>query len=241
MTLLQLPPELLFYILCYLGPDFFRQDICRLTVSKRWYDSAWKIFARDLQFTARSLKWFTHDEAVVIRSQPYITTVKLDLEGYEFLRPLSTDRRGTKPDSADAVDEWTTQLNLSLLQLATMLQRCPSMRCLELKARPERCPELGLQRQGYLMAKPLADLLSVRHLNSLEFDSAGSISLSRACDSGAHLCRLVNALFPSLHRLHCRMDNICESLLEPPPHDRPCSLHEVIVNLSLSELSDTIT
>lgn len=241
MLLLQLPPEILLYILGYLGPGFFLQDIYRLTISKKWYGLGWKILVRDLQLTATSLEMFTRDEAVVGRSQPHIVTLELFLEGYEDQRPLlPSNRRGIQPDDTDAVDEWTANLNSSLAKLAVMLQRCPGMRCLKLKAGPER-PGLGLRRQGYLMVKPLDDLLSLRHLTTLHFDTAGSYPQSQACDSGIHLCRSINALLRSLRRLHCRMDSICESLLEPPPHDTPLNLEEVIINLSLSGLSDTIT
>ncbi|KAK3946082.1 hypothetical protein QBC46DRAFT_370781 [Diplogelasinospora grovesii] len=247
MLLLQLPMELLLYILSYLGPESFRQDIRRLTISRRWYDFAWQIFVRDLQLTASSLIRFTEDEAVLMRSQPHITTIKLSFEGFEEdPRPLTqTDRRGIMPcdTDVDAVNEWTAQLNSSLANLAAMLQQCPGLRCLKLKAGPER-PELGLLRRGYLMVKPLADLLSVCHLTSLEFDTAGCCyPLShQAGDSSIHLCCSINSLLPSLRRLRCRMNSICESLLEPPTtHDKPLDLEEVIVNLSLSELSDTVT
>ncbi|KAK1762841.1 hypothetical protein QBC33DRAFT_480848 [Phialemonium atrogriseum] len=241
MLLLQLPPELPLYILDYFGPEFFLQDICRLTISKKWYDLGWKILVGDLQLTATSLGMFTRDEAVLRRSQPHIATLELFLEGYEDRRPLlPTDRRGIRPDDTDAVDGWTVNLNSSLAKLAAMLQRCPGMRCLKLKARPER-PGLGLRRQGYLMVKPLGDLLSLRHLTNFAFRHWGLYPQSQACDPGIHLCRSINALLRSLRRLHCRMDSICESLLELPPHDTPLNLEEVIINLSLSELSDAIT
>ncbi|KAI3337193.1 hypothetical protein HD806DRAFT_528767 [Xylariaceae sp. AK1471] len=123
--------------------------------------------------------------------------------------------------------------------MASMLQQCPGPQYLKPKAGAE-CPELGLLRLGYLMVKPLANLLSVCHLTSVESDTAGSYPLSQVGDPSIHLRCAVNSLLQSLRRLHCRMDSICESLLELPTHDMPLNLEEVIVNSSLSELSDTI-
>lgn len=224
---MKLPPELLLIILGCLGPKFFRQDIGRLTVSKKWLDLAWRVHVRDLQLTESSLGKFIEGEAVFARCQPYVVTVKLCLQGHNKFpsRSSSTDPPQSVPD------EWASHLNSSLTKLATALQRCPGMRSLEVEARAA-----SLQYQEYLMAKPLADLLSLRHLTSLDFDTA-SCCPNQAQGSDVHLCCSINILIPSLRRLRCRMDTVCEKLLDLPPGDTPLALEDVIINLSLSKLS----
>ncbi|KAI1422711.1 hypothetical protein F5Y12DRAFT_761369 [Xylaria sp. FL1777] len=241
MQLLELPAELVLHILTYVGPGFFHQNLDYLTISRQWYSFAWHVFVRDLQLTSRSLMRLTEDVAAFMppSSQPRIATVELSLEGFKEPNPLTQiDRRGTYGVDVDDVDEWTAHLNYSLACLAAMLQQCPALRGLKLNAGSEY--ELGyLWRHGYLMLKPLADLLSVCHLTSLEFD-IGYYALGQTDDSHVHLCCYINSLLKSLRRLHCRMTNICERLLEPPEDDTPLKLEEVIINLCLSEPSESI-
>lgn len=197
MALLDLPPELLLLILDYLGAGFFRGDIIRrLTVSKKWFDLAWRILARDLRLTGRSVGRFPKNSKAIERSQRNIVAVGLYLKSYECPSPSSSE---DPPQSVfgDA-DASSSRLNSSLVKLATTLQRCPGTRSLVVEVRA-----LGLHCWGFLMAKPLADLLSLRHMTSGEFDTA-SCYLTQARVSGVHLCRSINALLPSLRRLRCR-------------------------------------
>ncbi|EMR66228.1 hypothetical protein UCREL1_6796 [Eutypa lata UCREL1] len=68
MLLLQLPPEILLCILDELGHEFFSKDLSRLTISRLWYDLAWKVFSRDLPFTAWPLIKFTKNETAFLGS-----------------------------------------------------------------------------------------------------------------------------------------------------------------------------
>lgn len=83
MSISQLPPEILLHVLGYryLGSEFFAHDVRQLTISRTWYDLAWRVLIRDLHFTARSLRRFTENEAVLKRSPPYIVTLELSLSG----------------------------------------------------------------------------------------------------------------------------------------------------------------
>lgn len=238
MSLSRLPPEILLCILGYLGPEFFAHDIRRLTVSRTWFDLAWRVLIRDLHFTARSLRRFTENEAVLKQSPPYIVTIELSLGvGDETSLSLPTDDQRETSGNVGDIDASPAQLDSSLSKLAAMLPGCPGIRFLSIRARGQSSA-LRLDRLGYLKAATLADLLSLQHLTSLELDTAGC-HLEPAPNGDVHLCRSINSLLPSLRRLRCRMEEICESLLEPPPSDTP--LEEVIINLSISQLSDTIT
>ncbi|KAI0425846.1 hypothetical protein F5Y09DRAFT_320646 [Xylaria sp. FL1042] len=239
MPLLQLPTELLLYVLSHVGAGFFRQNVYRLTISRQWYSLAWQIFFQDIQLTSKSLMRMTKSMAVLMRSEPRISTVELSLEGFKEPNPLTQiDRRGTYGVDVDDVDQWTARLNYSLALLTGLLRRSSGLRRLKLKAGSEY--ELGyLWRHGYLMVNPLAELLSVCHLTSLEFD-VGYYALGQRDDPSAHLCCLINSSMKTLRRLHCRMANICERLLEPPKDDTTFNLEEVIVNLCLSEPSESV-
>lgn len=258
MGIFQLPVELLFRILNYLGAQFFRQDTRRLTVSKSWYGLAWKVLLRDLQFTARSLRQFTHDHALLTQSQPYITTVKLYLEGHASRIPAQS--RTDQITNPSPSDEWSHQTATSLTRLSTTLHRAPALRSLTLRARALDLP----QHREYLTATSLCTLLSfppfsVYHLTTLDIDTATShIHQSSSCledddgggggggDDDPHLCHAINTLLvfsPSLRRLRCRMESVCPALLAPPASaGAPLHHHleEVIVNLSLAENSETV-
>jgi hypothetical protein len=239
MSLLQLPPELLLAILGGLGSAFFAQDVRRLTVCKRWHDLAWTVLVQDLRFTAESLRQFTGNDAANSRSQPYINTVQIYFGGHggPMLPTAGGDNRFV-PLSDD--DEWASRLQSAVVKLAATLRRCPRLRSLEFISR-----SLEIQPRQYLSAKPLADLLSVSNLTSLVFDTASCYIqhryYSETNPNDTHLCRSINALLPSLRRLHCRMNMVCESLLKLPPDDTPLALEELIINCSISELSDTRT
>ncbi|KAK4150087.1 hypothetical protein C8A00DRAFT_46440 [Chaetomidium leptoderma] len=238
MSLSRLPPEILLHVLGCLGSEFFAHDIRQLTISRTWYDLAWTVLIRDLHFTARSLGRFTENEAVLKRSPPYIVTIELSLGfGDESSQSLPTDDLRETSSNVGDIDASPAQLDSSLAKLAAMLPRCPGIRSLSIRARGQSSA-LRLDRLAYLNAAPLAGLLSLPHLTSLELDTAGC-HLKSPPNSNVHLCRSINSLLPSLRRLRCRMEELCESLLERPPSDT--ALEEVIINLSISQLSDTIT
>lgn len=239
MSLSRLPSEILLHILSCLGSSFFAHDLRRLSISRTWYTFAWTILHRDLRFTANSLARFTDNEAVLKRSPPYIITVELFLGiGDEFSQSLPTeDLREASGINARDVDASPGQLDLSLAKLADIIPRCSGLRSLSVQARGQNSP---LRPDGlpFLNTRPLVGLLSPPHLTSLQFDTAGCYVRSPP-GSHVHICRSINSLLPSLRRLRCRMEDICETLLERPPSDT--AIEEVIINLSISQLFDTTT
>ncbi|KAK3293769.1 uncharacterized protein B0H64DRAFT_364618 [Chaetomium fimeti] len=238
MSLSRLPPEILLYILGYLGSKFFAHDLRYLTISRTWYHLAWSILLRDLHFTTRSLRRFTDNEIVFERSPLHIVTVDLSLVVRdESSQSPPTDDLREASGNEGGIDTSSTQLDSSLAKLAALLLQCLGIQSLRVQARGEgRALQLG--GPAYLHATPLTGLLSLPHLTSLELDTAGC-HLGSPPNSNVHLCRSINSLLPSLRRLRCRMEEICETLLERPPSNT--ALEEVIVNLSISQISDTIT
>jgi hypothetical protein len=187
--------------------------------------------------TADSLRKLTQHDTALKHCQPHVTTVELYFQGFIDPNVLMRLEFGVMPGDEDAtiIFEWTTQLNSAITSLAAMLQQCPGLRSLKLKTKAEE-PELDRLRQGYLMSKPLADLLSLSQLTSLELDTVDSYPMSH---EDVHLCRSINSLLPSLKRLRCRMDSICESLLDLREHDTLLDIEEVILNLSVADGSPT--
>ncbi|GAB1318211.1 hypothetical protein MFIFM68171_08421 [Madurella fahalii] len=227
---MELPPELVSHILGFLGPDFFRRDISRLTVSKRWYALAWPIFVSHLELTTTSLKTLMRDDGTLLkRGLPHITAVGLSFRGF-VPETDGPDSHGAESElsATAAANIWTIRLNCDLVNLAASLQECPRLRCLKLRAEPQGSEGNSL-RPGYLAATPLADLLSLRHLTSLEIDIFGAHPRPR--NPTVHLCDSINSLLPSLRRLRCRMGHLCERLLELPASATPFSLEEVIIGL----------
>ncbi|KAK0734868.1 hypothetical protein B0T26DRAFT_671097 [Lasiosphaeria miniovina] len=127
-----------------------------------------RVLIRDLHFTARSLRRFTENEAVLKRSPPYIVTLELSLgvadHDKSSLLPTTDHLRETSGDyvgDIDASSSPAAQLDSSLAKLAAaVLPRSPRIRSLSIRARG-RSSALRLDR--------LADL-SLKHLTSLELD-----------------------------------------------------------------------
>ncbi|KAK3897185.1 hypothetical protein C8A05DRAFT_39270 [Staphylotrichum tortipilum] len=220
-----LPAELLLSILSHLSPSFFTSDIRRLTVSKTWHPLAWSVLVRHLHLTHTSLASFAHNDAAHLRSQPHIASATIILDGTRFPPP---------PGGS----EWSTSLTPNLTALAGSLHRSRGLRALTLKARALDREE---RSRASLTAPPLASLLEIKHLTSLELDT-GTCRVEMAGAGGVHLCAAVAGLLPSLRRLRCRMERICERLLgaedEAEGGTKLPALQEVVVNLSLSELSE---
>ena len=235
MLLLEFPPELLLHILHHLGRDFFCEDVSRLAVCKRWFEIAWEVLVTDLRLTEKSLPRFATNEAGLARISPYLRSIELDLMNLEC---------GKK---CRAPDKWKHQMHAGFPALVAKLQECEGLRSLKLRSGPEAAPSPSLSAAAcaLYLGQPLLDILSLQNLTSLEVDAAGPCLLGGFLEYLPHLCVALNSLMcnsPSLKRLHCRMDMVCERLLEVPHTlDHPCfnrNLDEVVVMLSFAEISN---
>lgn len=246
MSLSRMPPEILLHILALLGSAFFRQDAGRLLVSKWWYQIAWPVLLRDLDFSAESLQNFvlaSKREGMIDLIQDHVVTVNLGLDGFEDWHAARHDTEKSGID-LHVVDTWTFELNSSLAALASMLRRCTRLQSLKLAARPERYdPRTGLARRDYLKVLPLAGLVSIGHLTCLEIDTAGTHLLgeSNTPRTYLHLCDVISTALSTLRRLRCRISTICPHILDAPENDPLLRLEDVVINLSLSEISSSDT
>ncbi|KAK4042291.1 hypothetical protein C8A01DRAFT_14094 [Parachaetomium inaequale] len=223
MALVRLPSELLLHILSEVGSQFFAKDARRLTVSKRWFSFAWLVFARELRVTSQSLARFLADEEAFRRVQPHLRSFNFFLQafvddpGFDPLRLHD----GTFQHCQTA---WRAETDSSLTRLATALQQCPRLESLRFA--------VSIHTYG-LASGTIADLISARHLTSLDLDlGGGPIPVVDNPGRGTHLCPRINALLPSLRRLRCRMSFMCGALLKPLETESPLQLEEVIINLT---------
>ncbi|KAG5975607.1 hypothetical protein E4U55_007639 [Claviceps digitariae] len=242
MSLLRLPPEIIFNILRLLGSAFFHQDIRRLLISKWWYEFAWPVFCQDVKLHAGSLERFVlaSKRVKLLHSiRKYVQTVDLGLDGFEDWHSTLSTSNATESTEIDlqVVHVWTSKLNGYIADLAGILQQCTKLRLLKIEARPERHPlPLRLQRRHYLAASPLAGLVSISsQLTCLEIDTAGTHLMDDKDAPKLHLCNKIRTLLPTLRRLRCRMSSVCPTLLDVSAGGRPLALEEVIINLSLSD------
>lgn len=174
----------------------------------------------------------------------HVQTVNVALEGFEKWHSALFTLNPTESSDVDfeVVNTWTSELNGYMAALAGILQQCTRLRLLRLEARRERHPpQLCLQRRDYLMALPLASLLSISHLTCLEVDTAGTYLIDTSTTSRVHLCNNISAMVPTLRRLRCRMSSICPTIFNVSGSGLLLDLEEVIINLSLSDIcgSDT--
>ncbi|KAK2810278.1 hypothetical protein FQN50_003009 [Emmonsiellopsis sp. PD_5] len=231
MSLLQLPPELLFEIMEWLGPPFFRYNLARLTICKDWYYLARKVFLGHVTLSANCLERLLASPRSESFKQ-YLKTLSLEFSGHEEPRtlPLEDWRRLTREKQEYYREAWTVLLNNNILELATLLGDCGALDTISLSAL-EPLHDPPSVRSGYLHGSSLAGLLSLKSITVLELDTYGSPDLS---NEGCHICACIGAMIPQLRRLRVRMCEICPDVLRPGESSTgPLFLEEVIVNLSI--------
>lgn len=250
MSLEALSQEIWVNILSHVGTAYFRQDVQRLTVSRKWYNIAWPVLFQDCEFTSESLVTFLgkcKNKGFRELIQRYLQSVHLSLNGFTSRRLPSSS---PSPDSSDPsvptndaetrqnAWEWTGQLGDNQIKLADILKGCKKLHSLGLLAMPEgRDLVVGLTDRPYLMSLPLWSLLgSSSNITSLIFDTGGS-SIIPVIKGGetSHLCAKISQMYPNLRQLRCRMNMICPEVLTPPEDSEDLPLEEVIINLRLNE------
>ncbi|KAM5439477.1 hypothetical protein MferCBS31731_004574 [Microsporum ferrugineum] len=248
MSLLDLPSEILLWVLECLGASFFRDDIGRLTVCKRWYGVAHHIFYADIELQAGTLsKLFAHP-SLPTRAHLFKHSLKIltvELRGFMDWNRVciqDLDDGNIQP----YIDSWTSSINNNLSKLAAYIHEGKVLRTLRFTAWSEFTPIFPtLPRRDYLYFDTIFNFLSLDSLTVLELDTCGShfihygVSQSQS-GRQRHICQHIAALLPQLHCLRLRLREICPLALQPQGADTPY-LKSVIVNLSLSNEPSDIT
>ncbi|KAK2761490.1 hypothetical protein FQN53_007690 [Emmonsiellopsis sp. PD_33] len=236
MSLLRLPPELLFEIMEWLGPPFFRYNIARLTLCKDWYYLARKVFLSHVTLSQNCLGRLLESYRLELFKQ-HLKMLSLEFSGYEGPRLSLFDNRRLLMQGNEAYREgWAYFLNIKILELATLLRDCGALDTISIFALGEQVRYPPIERSGYLYGRSLASLLSLKSITVLELDTYGSPDLSY---DGCHVCACIGAMIPQLRRLRVRMCEICPDVLRPGENSTtgPLFLEEAIVNLSLPNMS----
>lgn len=208
MSLAQLPPEIVHYIFTFLGHRFFREELGRLTVSKWWYQNyAWPAFIRHVKLAAskESDSLFKFAESKALLRCIHLNLTALDLR-IDFKHTTSPSA-GIHAIPVAERDEWIARTETSLMDLVPALQECTRLRHLYIRV---------VVSDALPLEPALSALLSLRHLTSLNLDAAHSGRLGKRGDPDHHFCLVVRTLLPTLRCLKCRLDCICEAILESP-------------------------
>jgi hypothetical protein len=177
-------------------------------------------------------------------------TLDLNLRGFEDWSSLTLpqsylhDAHASDTSSWDEILEppvladWTNGLNRDLTQFAITVKESRKLRTMRIQASTERYPQLlYLSRRDYLYLSMMRAFLSVENLTILELDLFGTLLMPQQEHYDFHICPSIAALLSTLRRLRLRMRSICPEVLKLQHQDTRIRLNEVLVNLSLSELS----
>lgn len=179
----KIPPELVAWVFEYIGSGFFRRDVRRVAISKRWYEFARPVLLGNVCLSINSLgpmlRAFENRETLVAAQN---LTKSVDL----YLEPPERD------DSAEA----------SLSELNSKLQHFKQLHILSIHP---GTTAINLEPQIW------RSFLSLGYLTSLTIDLA-NVDWTPAEQKSNHICEAIGTLLPSLKQLRCRLPYIVRSL-----------------------------
>ena len=209
MSLLSLPPELLFIILRFVGPHEFQQDTRRLSVCRSWYSFARIVLLDEIQLTVGSL---IHAETCrSLAKQNYPASHCRGLS-------ISLDNCVEIPKRANRHDHLIKEgpLNQSLQQLTKCLQKSDRLRSLKLETLRPEVRDVHLYssgpypRQWALQESSIPGFLDFNlaaTLKTLHLDLANCVSIRTV--KRAHYCVWIAELLPTLSHARIRLPRIC--------------------------------
>ena len=258
--ILELPSEILVQVMDYVGSAYFRKDLGRLSICKKWFTFAHAALFKQLRLSPKILRRLLSSrdaEKSLHLIKENLTVLQLNLKGFEdwssipdlqlHLRDANslypTDICGSLGNAI--LTTWTVQLDDDLVKLTNIAKGCRKLRTVRIEATREHIslfPHLFCR--DYLSQSTICSMLSVKNLMILELDLCGT-ALSKPLQEdhdNLHICESIGALLPTLTRLRLRMRNLCAHVLKPKYyHNARLRLNEVIINLSLSYDSQIAT
>jgi hypothetical protein len=251
MELLGLSAELLLLILGFLGPEFFADDLRRLTLCQRWYPFARQILHQRLHLSLLQLPIFN---AYVAQDQYTLAEIRRCAKSVDIWVPSVNDwllpgavftviREEDEASNKHAenhddlywslLKEKVQEVRKNLSDLMAILDSCLGLRSFRICAHPDSLYLAPESFMPFVHTPTLARFLSLSHITSLELDVAylPNDARDRAGDAKVHFCALINSFLPRLRRLRYRMATVCEQLLVMPRGDAKLDLEELIINL----------
>ena len=254
MPLLDLPSELLIYILEQLGPCFFRKDTSRLRVSRRWFVFAHEVLLAGLSLSTTCLDGFLSaagnaNLAGALEKSVRSVDLRIFNSDYEALQFIVQDLN--RPDRLtiewiqqrliDNVVRSKYQADRSVSSLAKVLHERKHTRRLRIYT---FCPRTSFFWDQFFSADSsygppiseittfeldLSSLLLLGHLTDLEIDTSGA----ELENTAGHLCKSLQRILTTLTRLVLRVRTICPQALTLPEGDVVLPLEELTINLSI--------
>ena len=183
MSLLQLPPELLVQIFNEVGSSYFRSDLSRLTICRRWSRFALTACFRSLYVnnkTLRRLQSSPYMEAGLDLIQESTEVLILELVGFEDLYSSQSAQHNISgatnvPHATRGTVKrriWGAELNNILLRLSSIMKQSPRLRTLRIHV----CPGSHSYSRGFLGSQEhffeptIHGCAPYRNLTSLELD-----------------------------------------------------------------------
>ena len=263
-SLMGLPLETLGCTFRILGPEFFKEDLGRLTISKKWYLVAQEELQSTVPMGGNDLLRFRFEPDAPIWAKGRVHTVKLALRhticDISLMHPT-----GDAGPSDRAVDEHLYQRSLfglfhyttecqamhsvhtqEVTQAFQLLQQAQGVRKIELaiditEARTQRRadwidPPCG--RAGYLIVRQLSDLNlpALRELD-LNMPMVGAFYGVSHDDIQDHVCAAINRLLnglPGLNAAHLRLFYICPRIFARAPA-KPMNLETLHLHLDVGD------
>lgn len=225
--LLHLPDELLVTIFDYVGPQFFRSNIERLTICKQWCKFAIPVCYTDFyanQFAIEKFMAFGN----VHRNQQLL---QYNIRSFTLI--LDHDSAAAETGIWEHIDR-----NLSFL--ASLLKGSSHLCALRFKGArlllEPQGPEWIARRLSFITVR---EFLSVENLSILELDMCapniayGHQRSDESSTDQSQLCGVIARCLSKLSSLRLRLLTICPDILTLAPHQTNLRLVESLINLSL--------
>ncbi|KAK0651193.1 hypothetical protein B0T16DRAFT_453695 [Cercophora newfieldiana] len=224
-----LPPELWLMILDYLPPSFFQENLGRLTLSKRWYDLAFPIFLRRLEYTPKVISRIVDRRRATSPSHSKAAALLKARDNVLKSRCVTVVIDGNPDNTCFNTPD-------NLLRFGDLLRKSKHLKTLRLISRPanERWKADPCSENDPLIGSlfPLTDRLTF--LTELDIDLFGGSRVPKA--SSDHLCTKIRPLLLRLRRLSIRSRCLCKEAFRLFPGEK-VSLQHLTVDLDLGTIS----
>ena len=239
MPLLSLPSELLLQILDYLEASFFREDLSRLRVCRRWFPIARVVFLSDVVLRTTNLPSVLGSKSISDTIQTEARSLNLHIMSiYDCLagyRPAPPDPWEKFLFTNEELRAHSRKANDNIFKLVKAISKCWNLQRIRVSEYyGEELQPPALRPPDLFFSTNIACLIKPGHLTSLEVDMCGKESPQFCMDYDAgHLCGAIAPLYTTLKRLILRTRSLCPEALMPSTDGTSLPLEELIVNLAL--------
>lgn len=241
MHLLKLPSEILLEIIKHLKADFFREDLRRLSLCKRWYRLSRPILARDLSIPIQSLRHFIEplkDDPTKRFVQEHLKELSLN---FDLIRDCAFLGWTTRSSPRDRLPRWRPTLLKDVATLYKTAPDFPRLRSVKVAGLVAFFSDRIAMDVPFDVGSALS-FLRVDSLTSLVIDLEKHSDCYQVTNTDRHSCGLTSAIPQTLQRLHVGLPVICPDILKIGVRGQGVPrLQSVIINLSIKVVSNWST